>query len=111
MAKRNTRDRVIALERDVLHLSELYEKMTERTEDYMKSNSKEHTKIRVALTELNSSVDGGMKAHIKEAIQEYMPAEVIVERGWTVSDTVKAAAITAVAIVIGKIIEVGLVRW
>jgi len=109
----DTRDRVIALERDFIHLGELYETTVSlfrnectKTERYRAEHASQHKELTKQIANVGDSINGGLHDTIREAIRDNMPT--MIHRGWTMSDTVKTALISGGAIVLAKLIEMGI---
>ena len=105
MAQTDTRDRVIALERDVIHLGELFEKMQLNYQESIAKNTLEHTEILEEVTNIKKSVNGDLKKNIRDAVKEYMPTKV--DQGLAISDKVWVALISFAGSVVVAIIS----RW
>ena len=88
----DTRDRVIALERDVIHLGGTFEKFQDSQIELQKINSKEHNAITKSLERIDDAVNGGFDERINKAISKHMPKQL--NRGLTISDKVQQAIVS-----------------
>lgn len=77
-------------------------------ENNLGHNTRELAEINGKLDDIQDDINNGLITRMETVIKDNMPKEVIVTRGWTMSDTVKVAVITAVGLLLGKVIEVRL---